>query len=75
MDIEEAQRRQPQDDCFGAVLQLAEQHRLVPPDVLGTQPIGAAMEVLAEVFHTVDVGTDGGRGEVAALQLLSHELM
>lgn len=32
------------------------------------------MEVTAEVFNTVDIGTDGCFGEVAALQLLNHEL-
>jgi hypothetical protein len=29
---------------------------------------------LQVVFHTMDVRTDGGLGEVATLQLLNHEL-
>jgi hypothetical protein len=32
------------------------------------------MQVTAEVFNTVDIGTDGCFGEVAEVQLLNHEL-
>jgi hypothetical protein len=55
-------------------LQLAEQHRLILTDMLGAEPIRAAMEVVAEVLDSVHVGTDRGLREVAALQLLDHEL-
>ena len=74
LDIEEAQRRQPQCYRVGAVLQFAEQHRLVMADVLGAKLVGTAMEVPAEMLHAMNVGADGGLGEVAALQLLNHEL-
>jgi hypothetical protein len=36
--------------------------------------IGTAMEVLAEVLDTMDIGTDGCLGEVVASQLLNHAL-
>jgi hypothetical protein len=42
--------------------------------VLGTKLIGTAPEIPAEVLHAMDVGTDGCLGEVAALQLLNHQL-
>jgi len=38
------------------------------------QPVGAAMKVLAEVLHAVDVGANRGLSEVAAPQLLNHDL-
>ena len=43
-------------------------------NVFWAELIGRAPEVTAEVRHTVHVGTDGGSGEVAAMQLLKHEL-
>jgi hypothetical protein len=55
-------------------LQLGEQHRLVLADVLRTKPIGTPTKVPAEMLHTMDVGTDRSLGEVAATQLLNHEL-
>jgi hypothetical protein len=42
--------------------------------VFRTKLIGRAPEVSAEVRHTVQVCADGCSGEVAALQLLKHEL-
>jgi hypothetical protein len=33
------------------------------------------MERSAEVLHAMDVGADGGLGEIAAPQLLNQELM
>ena len=57
LDVEEAQCPKALDHGVRTELQLAEQHRLVLPDVLGTK-IGTAMEVLAEVFDSVDVRTN-----------------
>ena len=42
--------------------------------MFGTKLIRPPMKVLAEVLDSVDVRTDGGLGEVAAPQLLKHEL-
>src|SRR5450631_3768923 len=74
VDIEEPKRRQPHNYGVRAVLQLGEEHRLGLANVLRTKLIGWTPEVLAEVRHTVHVGADGRRGEVATLQLLKHEL-
>src|ERR1700677_802499 len=45
VNIEEAQRRQPQDDGVGTVLQLGEEHRLILANVLRTELIGWATTV------------------------------
>jgi hypothetical protein len=74
VNIEEAQRRQPQDDGVGTVLQLGEQHRLVLANVFRAKLIGRAPEVPAEMRNTVQVCADGCIGEVAATQLFKHEL-
>jgi hypothetical protein len=74
VNVEEAQRRQPQNDGVRTVLQPGEQHRLILANVFGTKLIGRAPEVPAEVGHTVKVGADGRIGEVATPQLLKHEL-
>jgi len=73
LDIEEAKSRQTLKNGVRFELQLAEQHRLVLPDMLRTKPIRTTMEVLAEVLDSMDVGTDRARGEVA-LQLFNHQL-
>src|SRR5271163_455948 len=74
VDVEEAQRRQAQDDGVRAELELGEQSRLILANVLWAELIGRAPKVLAEVRDTVQVRADGGGGEVAAMQLLKHEL-
>jgi hypothetical protein len=74
MNVEETQRRQTQDYGVRTVLQLGEQHRLILANVLRAKLIGRPAKVLAEVCNTVQVAADGCRGEVAALQLLKHEL-
>jgi hypothetical protein len=74
VDVEEAQRCQPQDDGVRTVLQPGEQHRLVFANVFRTKLIGRAPKVPAEVRHTMKVGADGRIGEVATAQLLEHEL-
>ena len=43
-------------------------------DVLGTKLIGPTMEVSAEVLNTMEVRANRCLGEVAATQLLKHEL-
>jgi len=53
---------------------LAAAVRLILADVLGTKLIGLAMEVSAEMLNTVEVRANGCLGEVAAPQLLKHEL-
>src|SRR5208282_6433375 len=74
VDVKEAQRRQTQDDGVRTELELGEQSRLILANVLRAKLIGCTPEVLAEVRDTVHVGADGGLGEVAAMQLLKHEL-
>jgi len=67
VNVEEAQRRQPQDDRVRAELELGEQSRLILAYVLRTKLIGPAPEILAEVLNTVQVCADGGIGEVATI--------
>src|SRR5664280_2513510 len=74
VNIEEAQRSQPQDHSVGTELQLGEEHRLILANVLRAKLIGPAAEVPAEVLHPVEVRADGCIGEVAASQLLKHDL-
>jgi hypothetical protein len=62
------------DHSVRTELQLGEQHRLVLANVLWARRIGRSTRVPAEVRHTVQVGADGCIGEVAAVQLLKHEL-
>ena len=42
--------------------------------MLGTKLVGTTMEIPAEMLYTMDIGTNGGLSEVAAPQLLDHEL-
>jgi hypothetical protein len=42
--------------------------------VLGAKLVGPTMEIPAEMLYTMDIGTNGSLGEVAALQLLNHQL-
>src|ERR1035438_7522105 len=74
VNVEETQGRQAQDYGVRAELQLGEEHRLILANVFRAKLIGRAPEVPAEVRHTVQVCADGCIGEVAALQLLKHEL-
>src|SRR5664279_5739780 len=67
VNIEEPKRRQPHNYGVRTVLQLGEEHRLVLANVLRAELIGWSPEVPAEVRHTVHVGADGRRGEVATL--------
>src|SRR5271156_4996757 len=74
VDIEEAQRRQPQDDGVRAVLQLGEQHRLILANVFRAKLIRRPPEVPAEVGNAVKVRADSGIGEGAAAELLKRGL-
>src|ERR1700733_3030741 len=74
VDVEEPQSCQPQDYSVGTELHLGEQHRLILANVFRAKLIGRTAEVLAEMRHAVQVGADGCVGEVAAMQLLKHEL-
>src|ERR1039457_2651476 len=74
VNVEETQRRQTQDYGVRTVLQLGEEHRLILANVFRAKLIGRATKVPAEVCNTVQVAADGCFGEVAALQLLKHEL-
>jgi hypothetical protein len=65
---------QPQDDRVRAALELGEQSSLILAYVLRTELIRPAPEISAEVLNAVQVCADGGIGEVAATQLLKHEL-
>src|ERR1035441_7234807 len=74
VNIEEPKRRQPHNYGVRTVLQLGEEHRLILANILWAKLIGRAPEILAEVRYAVQVGADGRFGEVAAVQLLKHEL-
>jgi hypothetical protein len=74
VNIEEPKRRQPHNYGVRTVLQLGEEHRLVLANVFWAKLIGRTAKVPAEVRNTVQVSADGCLGEVAALQLLKHEL-
>jgi len=52
----------------------ANQSRRFVANLFRAKLIGRTMEVLAEVLNTVQVGADGCIGEVAATQLIKHEL-
>src|ERR1017187_9409853 len=72
VNVEETQRGKPQDYSVRAELQLGEEHRLILANVFRAKLIGRTTEVPAEVRNTVQVGADGGIGEVAAVQLLKR---
>jgi hypothetical protein len=55
VNVEEAQRRQPQDDRVRVELELGEQSCLILAYVLRTKLIGPAPEISAEVLNTVQV--------------------
>jgi hypothetical protein len=74
VNIEEPQRRQPQNHSVRAELQLGEEHRLILANVLWAKLIGRPAEVPAEVLNTVQVRANGCIGKVASTQLLKHEL-
>ncbi len=59
LDIEEPQKAKALCNSVRTELQLGEQHRLVLANTLRAQLIRTAMEVTAEVFNTVNIGTDG----------------
>ena len=74
VNIEEPQRREPQGYGVRTVLQLGKEHRLILANLLWAKLIGRTTEVSAEMRNTMKVSADGCGGEVAALQLLKHEL-
>ena len=74
VNVEETQRREPKSYRVRAELQLGEEHRLILANVFRTKLIGWTAEVPAEVCDAMKVSADGCGGEVAALQLLKHEL-
>src|SRR6478736_1106519 len=74
VDIEKPQGSQPQRYCVRAELQVGEQHRLILTNVFGAQLVRWTMEVPAEVFNTVQIRANRCLSEVAAPQLLKHDL-
>jgi tetratricopeptide (TPR) repeat protein len=55
VNIEEAQRSQPQDHSVGAELQLGEEHRLILANVLRAKLVGWTMKISAEVLNPMKV--------------------
>jgi hypothetical protein len=47
---------------------------LILPDVFRPEPIWRAAEVHGEIFDSVNVGPNGVRRVVAALELVQHHL-
>jgi hypothetical protein len=74
VNVKEAQRRQSQYDGVWAELELGEQSGLILAYVFRAKLIGRATKVPAEMLNAVQVCANGGGGEVAAVQLLNHEL-
>jgi hypothetical protein len=74
LDVEQPPCAKALNDLVRAELQFGKQHRLVLANVLRTKTVGAPTEVFAEVLYSLDVGANRGLGEVAAAQLLNHEL-
>ena len=74
VNVEGPQSRQRQDYGVLAELQPGEEHRLILGNLLWAKLIGRTTTVSVAVRNTVKVSADVCRGEVAALQLLKHEL-
>jgi hypothetical protein len=74
VNIEEAQRSQPQDHSVGTELQLGEEHRLIATNVFGAKLVGWAMKISAEVLNPMKVRANRCLGEVTAPQLFKHDL-
>jgi hypothetical protein len=71
---EEAQRRDMEADRQRSHLALAQQIRLVRPEMRLIQSIRPALEMLGELLDRVEIRHDGRGGEVTALELLQHDL-
>ena len=70
---EEAQRRDVEADRQRSHLPLAQQIRLIGPEVRLIQPVRPALEVSGELLDRVEIRRDRRRGEVTALELLQHD--
>jgi hypothetical protein len=55
-------------------LPLAEQIRLIGPDVRLIQPVGPTFEVSSELLDRVEIRSDRGGSEVTPLEFLQHHL-
>ena len=71
---EEAQRRDVEADRQRPHLPLAQQIRLVGPEVRLIQPVRPALEVSGELLDRVEIRRDRRGSEVTALELLQHDL-
>src|SRR6266568_7183594 len=47
---------------------------LVPPDVIRSQTVWWAVEILREIFYGVDIRTHGALGVVTTLKFIQHDL-
>ena len=70
---EEAQRRHVEANGQRPHLPLAEQIRLIGPEVRLIQPVGPTLEVSSELLDRVEIRRDRGGSEVTALELLQHD--
>ena len=70
---EEAQRRHVEANGERPHPPLAEQIRLIGPEVRLIQPVGPTLEVSSELLDRVEIRRDRGGSEVAALELLQHD--
>jgi hypothetical protein len=70
---EEAQRRDVETDRQGSHLPLAQQVRLVGPEMRLIQPVRPALEMSGELLDRVEIRRDGRGREVTALELLQHD--
>ena len=56
-----------------AQLPLAEQIRLIGPEMCLIQSVGPTLEVSSELLDRVEIRLDRGGSEVTALELLQHD--
>jgi hypothetical protein len=71
---EEAQRRDVEAHGQRLHLPLAQEIRLVRPEMRLIEPVGPTLEMSGELFDRVEIGRDRRRGEVTALEFLQHHL-
>ena len=71
---EEAQRRDVEANRQRSHLPLAQQIRLIGPEVCLIEPVRSALEMSGELLDRVQIRRDGGRRVVTTLELLQHDL-
>ena len=74
LDEEKTQSGSTTFDRSWRELAVAKQMNLVLANMIWAEAIGRTVEVLREILHRVDIGTDGVLSVVATLELIQHQL-